>query len=409
MPWKIKEHKTTPEGESGRYCVHEENADGSLGKIVACHESAEKARAHQKALYTNADDEMGESLVSTVDLTEDYETRPVEFLRIGVFVDAKGREVAIDDAKLNALVASFEGGQAGQDVPIDILHRREEAAGWVRGVYRQGDKLMADVEWNTLGRQLVGDKIYRYLSATIDLARNVLRSISLVNFPAVKGLRPVELAEDGVDAAPPSQLIASQEGQDTAPQAPSLPQETMTMADEQVQGTVPQTAPQAPPPAPVVLAEADLAEIRAKMEQEVRQAVLAEYAQLKASQEKMLAELMASMREERETVEFAQAVTTGAGRALPFTPDEMKDLIFALPQQYRAPIKDAFKRIVDTGLVDFSERGTSRGGVPRKLDADTGIALQRFLAGGNSVDAFFAALPELGNKSDYDLKEYGNG
>lgn len=348
-------------------------------------------------------------LVQTIDLAEGYEARPVEFLRVGKFVDANGRTVEIDTDKLDALVAGFEQGQAGQDVPIDILHERKEAAGWVRSVYRQGDKLLADVEWNTLGKQLVGDKVYRYLSATIDMARNVLRSISLVNFPAVKGLAAVELVEEVPDAAPPSQLFVSQEGQDTALPAQSLPQETMTMADELTQGAPIPAAPQAPPPAPVVLAEADLAEIRAKMEQEVRQAVLAEYAQLKASQEKMLAELMASMREERETVEFAQAVTTGAGRALPFTPDEMKDLIFALPQQYRAPIKDAFKRIVDTGLVDFSERGTNRGGVPRKLDADTDIALRRFLAGGNSVDAFFSALPELGSKSDYDLKEYGNG
>lgn len=181
------------------------------------------------------------------------------------------------------------------------------------------------------------------------------------------------------------------------------------MADEQVQDTPQQDVSQAPPPAPVVLAEADLAEIRAKMEQEVRQAVLAEYAQLKASQEKMLAELMANMREERETIEFAQAMTTGDGRALPFTPDEMKELIFALPQQYRAPVKDAFKRIVDTGLVDFSERGTSRGGVPRKLDADDEIALRRHLASGGSLDVFFAANTDLGPKSDYDLKEYGNG
>jgi phage I-like protein len=181
-------------------------------------------------------------------------------------------------------------------VPIDILHRREEAAGWVRSVYQQDGKLFAVPEWNNLGKQLVGDKMYRYLSATIDLARNVLRSISLVNFPAVKGLRPVELAEETEivsDPAPPSQVI-QEPGQNTATTAPA--QEILTMADEQVvQSAPPPAAPPTPPvapPAPVALNEADLAGIRANMEKEMRQAIMAEYAQLQASQEKMLAELM---------------------------------------------------------------------------------------------------------------------
>jgi hypothetical protein len=144
-----------------------------------------------------------EQIVSTVEvaLAEGTDARPVEFLRIGVFTDANGKTVEIDQAKLDALVATFETGEAGQDVPIDILHRREEAAGWVRSVYQQDGKLFAVPEWNNLGKQLVGDKMYRYLSATIDLARNVLKSISLVNFPAVKGLRPVELAEIACDFA----------------------------------------------------------------------------------------------------------------------------------------------------------------------------------------------------------------
>ena len=82
------------------------------------------------------------------------------------------------------------------------------------------------------------------------------------------------------------------------------------MADEQVQSASTLAAPSTPQPAPVALGEADLAEIRAKMEQEVRQAVLAEYAQLKASQERMLGELMAQMREERELRPGALAAAT---------------------------------------------------------------------------------------------------
>jgi len=125
---------------------------------------------------------------------------PVEVLRTGDFVDRHGKEVTVVDEDLDTFVASFEAGLAEQEVPIDVNHERAEAAGWVRKVWRDGDRLLASVDWNDVGRKLVGDKVYRYLSATIDLAKKVIKSVSLVNFPAVKGLQPVELGETGVYA-----------------------------------------------------------------------------------------------------------------------------------------------------------------------------------------------------------------
>jgi hypothetical protein len=80
-------------------------------------------------------------------------------------------------------------------VPIDIDHERREAGGWIKQLTREGEKLLAVVDWNALGKQLIGDKVYKYVSATIDTAKKVIKSVSLVNFPAVKGLKPVELSE----------------------------------------------------------------------------------------------------------------------------------------------------------------------------------------------------------------------
>lgn len=121
--------------------------------------------------------------------------KAVEVLRPGTFIDRNGKTVQIADEDLDTFVANFEAGAAGQDVPVDVLHERAEAAGWIKRLFRQSGRLMAEVEWNDLGKQLVGDKVYRYLSATIDEAKKLIKSISLVNFPAVKGLAPVELAE----------------------------------------------------------------------------------------------------------------------------------------------------------------------------------------------------------------------
>lgn len=116
------------------------------------------------------------------------------FLRTGSFRDSRGREFVITVDLLDALVRNFEGNAAAQEIPVDIMHRKDEAAGWINRIYRVGEVLYAQPNWNGLGRQLVGDKIYRYVSATIDMAGRVLRSISLTNFPAVTDLTPLELS-----------------------------------------------------------------------------------------------------------------------------------------------------------------------------------------------------------------------
>lgn len=54
MPYKV--YKT-----GDRFCVHKENADGSKGKRMGCHDSAGKARAQQKALYASEESRMSKA------------------------------------------------------------------------------------------------------------------------------------------------------------------------------------------------------------------------------------------------------------------------------------------------------------------------------------------------------------
>lgn len=340
-------------------------------------------------------------ITTTVELVEGT-SQPVEFLRIGVFTDANGREVEIDDARLNAIIAGFETGAAGQDIPIDILHERKEAAGWVSHIYREGDRLLAKPEWNELGRKLVGDKVYRYLSATVDITRNVLRSISLVNFPAIKGLRPVELQESD-PLAPPSQDDEST-GPATATPAP-IPVTEVSMADENTVDVEATEAP-APPntPASAVLSEQDKAALRKSVEAELRATLLAEFAQIEQSKARMMAELMEQVRDERDLSEFAHKATAEGRNALPLTKEDLLATLSELPKPYRAKVIALLRTITENGTVDFTEHGTSRGKTPSKLDAETTAAIRNFVAAGGSVETFFEANPELGARADYNLE-----
>jgi len=123
------------------------------------------------------------------------EGKPVEILRTGEFVDMNGQDVVIGDEDLDQFVANFETGAAEIEIPVDVDHQHAEAVGWVRRIWREGQRLLASVEWNEIGKQLVGDKVYRYISATINLDGKFIRAITLTNWPAVSGLAAVELSE----------------------------------------------------------------------------------------------------------------------------------------------------------------------------------------------------------------------
>ena len=48
--------------------------------------------------------------------------KAVEVLRPGTFKDRNGQVVEIAEEDLDAFVANFEAGTAGQDVPVAVLH-----------------------------------------------------------------------------------------------------------------------------------------------------------------------------------------------------------------------------------------------------------------------------------------------
>ena len=125
----------------------------------------------------------------------------VEVACTGTVTDMNGHKVSIEESDLDYWTQAFSDNVRNQEIPITIDHPKSGgvAAGWVRGFKRgpvrkiRGEErttFLMKPEWTPTGRQTVDGKEYQYTSLEIQ-PDNVLRAVSLVNFPAIKGLNPV--------------------------------------------------------------------------------------------------------------------------------------------------------------------------------------------------------------------------
>lgn len=363
------------------------------------------------------------------------EGAPVEVLRVGSFVDMYGTDVDIDVAFLDAMVANFNAGAAGQDVPIDVDHELGEAAGWVKRLWREEDLLLAAVDWNELGAKLVGEKLYRYVSAYIDMAGKVLLSVSLVNFPAVKGLAPVELKQlaegvYGFKDVPVRDVLRARMHQ------------TFVSAVDQlsIDGVIDETMRQRVLSAVEAAVDAfyqalegleattwrpgdaevyfvrqkeghmDEAALREQIRKEVMAEIQARQVTEAALREQLRAELRpqieVEMARHQEIVAFAAEVTSGAV-ALAMSADEVVAFLDALP----ADQIERAKAMLKAKTVELGERGSAGSGRGDDqvvtLDAPVLATLREWVAAGGKVVEFFAVnRDELGEMNQYDLREF---
>jgi cation transport regulator ChaB len=332
----------------------------------------------------------------------------VEVARVGTYMDAHGQEVQITEDALDSMVRNFEKGTAGQDVPVDVMHEKREAGGWLKRLWRKGKLLMAEVSWNGLGAQLVSDKVYRYLSASIALPDWVLRSVSLVNFPAIKGLTPVELSEwllaqpyatahtRGGPRAGDSRSTARQRKERDG--GNSMADEEKDLREQDVDAG--QAADR-------------LAEFQAALEAG-KDRIIAEMmekitAELATKREEMLAQLAEQMADERELSEFVVDATAKGAHTLPVKPDELTAALRELPRPQRKQWMELLNKVAQAGTVDMRELGTAaeKKDDKRRLESDVARVAKQFVAGGGKIETFFQANPELGDPASYDLAEFG--
>jgi len=368
------------------------------------------------------------------------EGQPVEFLRLGTFTDAHGREIEITSEVLDAMVANFAANQAGQDVPIDVDHERSEAAGWVTKLWREGDRLLAEVDWNELGERMVGEKIYKYLSAAIDTARWVLTSISLVNFPAVKGLRPVELAEGlyawGRGRISVAAFFRARIHQSFASVADQMAMSGVISAEQRAAlggaideatdsfaaqvGELGELLIEAPGFESYYYSEVTGRETvemnEEERREELRQEILAELEDKRKARtelrEEVRTEVEAELREEMERrgklAEFAAEICGGEA-GLSTDPAELVTLMAGM----EAGALARWQEVLRAKVADFSETGSSREGRDdsKELPAELGEQLQVWIDAGHGVAEFFSLNADAidGAMDEYNLTEFDKG
>jgi len=365
------------------------------------------AIAQFKRLYTVEDGSWVKKQAEASEFlfTEFEEGKPVEFLRIGTFVDRNGREVEITQEFLDDLVASFEAGQAGQEVPIDVKHEKGEAAGWVARVWREGSRLLATVDWNALGTELIGERVYRYLSATIDTAQNVLKSISLVNFPAVKGLQPVELAEGAYTMKLKGGLLQRVQSAIKAVFEEVEAEELEVEEEEELEQEETETEGESEEEE---MGEQELEELR----EEIRAELLAEMEEEKGVraelEEEVRAEIQAELEEQmerkRELAEFAEEVC-GGDAGLSTDPDELVELMVPMDEERL----EKFQEVIRGKIVEFEERGSSRDGMGDKaeLEAPYKSQIREWLDAGRDLEEWFEMNEDVvGPMDDYNVAEF---
>src|SRR4030042_1773952 len=130
-------------------------------------------------------------------------------LPIGTFYTKKYGKVSITNEEARALVRNWEARAMGEREPfVDTEHDLGPANGWIKALQIReahngdGPGVWALVDWTDRGRDLVEQRIYKYLSAmfgphqkveTGEIVKPVLLAVSLTNTPLMETMPAVSL------------------------------------------------------------------------------------------------------------------------------------------------------------------------------------------------------------------------
>jgi predicted nucleic acid-binding Zn-ribbon protein len=130
----------------------------------------------------------------------------IQILRFGRWNHPVYGPVEVNTKTFQDLIHNFKENVRGIDIAIDTEHKEDKGAvGWIKNLEQRGKTLWAFVDWTIKGVQLIGDEIYKYVSAefspkyedpeTRQKFENVLVATTVTNRPFIKHMAPIMLSE----------------------------------------------------------------------------------------------------------------------------------------------------------------------------------------------------------------------
>jgi phage I-like protein len=137
-------------------------------------------------------------------------TSQIEIMRTGTWKHPVYGNFSITENDLDDFILHFIENVRGIDIAIDLEHgetpHKSASAGWIKHLTKQGNSLLAEIEWTDLGKEKLKSKEYKYFSPEFKFSyedhetgkkySNVLMGGGLTNRPFIKNMQPVLLSED---------------------------------------------------------------------------------------------------------------------------------------------------------------------------------------------------------------------
>lgn len=122
----------------------------------------------------------------------------IKILPFGDVKSQKGNFI-VDDDSFRQIKNNFK--KRGLDLVIDYEHQTLEniqapAGGWIKDLEKEGDAIVAKVEWTPKAKEYLKNKEYKYLSPVVLVRKSdnkavVLHSVALTNTPAIDNMYPI--------------------------------------------------------------------------------------------------------------------------------------------------------------------------------------------------------------------------
>lgn len=318
--------------------------------------------------------------------------KPFDGMAAGEFTDMSGRKAKFDAAEFAQYVENTRAAieatktESGDIVglPIDAKgHDKGDGAGYIVDVSQDGSKIRITPQWNENGLEIIGKKIRRWFSATVDLTNKVILGGTLTNWPATRDksgkilLRPIELT---------TQMFVNTE------QPEVIPSDNSQAINNFVKGKG-------------KMENQNLAEL-ANSDPKIA-AELTEMVKARAKTE--LDAMLAAQKRTQEISELCARLTGGteaAPRGLPVPATELSEFLNGIDDASRAKATAILSKIQAAGFVEFAETGHGKRNEGNELPDYAKPLLKQWVELGKTPESFFEVNPELGKASEYHLAEF---